>query len=295
MKPKSAFPYFGGKSRLIPSLLPLLPPSDTYDILCDVCCGSSALLFGVEPKSVEVINDIDSEVANFYRVLQNEKLFKELLKRLRNTPYARSEWQVSRRRTHYSKRKNDPCKVERARRFFILSRQSMGGVLGESFGYSVTKSNRGMASTTSAWLSAIEGLPEVRERILRVQVEQLDLLTLLRRFNNDRVFNFIDPPYPQETRKRGSYEHEFTAAHYQNLFRTLLDTESKVMLCGYDHEMYAPLTEANWRVERFDTVCHAAGKTRQNGVLGKGSVKERRGRTEVVWMNYREDGTRINY
>ena len=59
------------------------------------------------------------------------------------------------------------------------------------------------------------------------------------------------------------------------------------MLSGYEHPVYQPLVDAGWDVIRFETACHAAGRTRESGIQGKGAAKAKAPRTEVVWRNPR--------
>lgn len=75
--------------------------------------------------------------------------------------------------------------------------------------------------------------------------------------------------------------------HHVALVETILACQGAVVLSGYDHPVYQPLVDAGWEVTRFETACHAVGKTRGSGLQGKGAVKAKAPRTEVVWRNPR--------
>ena len=65
-----AFGWYGGKYSHLDWLLPLLPPCHHY---CEPFAGSAAVLLNRDPSPVETYNDLDGEVANFFRVLRDSK------------------------------------------------------------------------------------------------------------------------------------------------------------------------------------------------------------------------------
>ena len=66
----SPLPYIGGKSRLSKSIVQMIPDHQTY---CEVFAGACWVFFRKEESKVEVINDLDSQLVCFFRVLQNLK------------------------------------------------------------------------------------------------------------------------------------------------------------------------------------------------------------------------------
>src|SRR5690242_14460533 len=83
------FPWYGGKGALAPLLVSLLPVHEVY---CEVFGGSGALLFAKPPSRLEVFNDLDSGVVQFFRVLRNPQQAEALQRALTLTPYAREEY-----------------------------------------------------------------------------------------------------------------------------------------------------------------------------------------------------------
>src|SRR3990167_5671497 len=106
------------------------------------------------------------------------------------------------------------------------------------------------------------------------------------RYNTPNTFFYLDPPYVMNTRKSGGYKYEMANNDHQELIEILLDIKGKVLLSGYNSNMYIPLEAAGWIRKDYQTVCHAAGRTRFNKILGKGSATKLQSRTESLWKNY---------
>ena len=76
-----------------------------------------------------------------------------------------------------------------------------------------------------------------------------------------------------------------TADDHVELVQRLLEYPAMVMLSGYEHEIYKPLLKAGWDVQRYETACHAAGRTRHTGIQGTGAALKKQPRTECVYRN----------
>src|SRR5205085_9068028 len=164
-KKKIAFGWYGGKFTHLDWLLPLLPDAHHY---CETFAGSAAILLNREPSPVETYNDIDGELVNFFRVLRDNR--EKLIEAISLTPFAREEF--------YKAVNPSGAKVsdiERARLFFVRARQARTGLaqtasLGRWANCKNT-SRAGMSGVVSRWLGSVEGLAEIAERLLRVQIE----------------------------------------------------------------------------------------------------------------------------
>ena len=266
---------------MVAKLLKLLPPLNTYRIYVELFGGGASLLFAKEPSPIEVYNDLDEGLYNFFKVLRDENKFQEFYKRVCLTPYSRREY------NHYRETWGEvDNEVERAYRWFIVARMSFSGHFGHSWSFSVKQSCRGMAGTVSRWLSIIDLLPEIHQRIMRVQIECDDFRKVIRRYDTEEKLFYIDPPYVPETRKQGKYQHELTLEDHQDLVNLLLNVKGKVLLSGYAHPIYKPLEGAGWHRIDFETACHAVGRTRYTNILGKGSARKKQKRIETIWFNY---------
>jgi len=270
------FPWLGGKARAAARLVSLLPPHRIY---VEVFGGSAAVLLAKPPSPVEVYNDIDSGLVNFFRVLRDPERFERFRRLVELTPYSREEWEFC--RATWESCSDD---VERAWRWYVVARMSFGGVFGASWGHTLLSSSRGMAEAVSRWLSGVEGLPEVAVRLLRVQVENRDFRELFPLYDTPDTLWFCDPPYVPETRRDGEYRHEMALADHEDLVRLLLGIRGSAVLCGYRHEVYRPLEEAGWVRYDWPAVCSVVGRTRLTGLLGDGSASAAQPRVESVWV-----------
>lgn len=259
-------------------LLPLIPPHKIY---VEVFGGGASLLFAKEPSPVEVYNDLDSGLVNFFRVLRDPEKFARFYHLVAFTPYSREEFDFC--RATWQKCEDE---VERAYRWFVVARMSFSGTFARSWSFGVTYSHRGMAGTVSRWLSALEMLPAIHERLMRVQIENQDFRTLIPAYDTPETCFYMDPVYVPDTRgETDTYPCEMTLDDHRELVDLLLKVKGMVILSGYRHEVYAPLEDAGWRRLDFPTGCHAVGRTRALGVLGEGAALRMAPRVESVWLN----------
>jgi len=262
---------------MVANLLKLMPLKHLEYV--EVFGGGASLLFAKKPSSLEVYNDLDQGLVNFFRVLRDPETFARFRDVVSLTPYSRQE--------HIEARawmaEEDP--VERARKWFILARQSFGGnFYGNSWGFSVSGAG---ASIAGNWVSAQGLLPAVHRRLQHVQIENVDWRRCLEIYNLPTTLIYCDPPYLPETRKAGGYEHELTREDHEDLLVALNNFPGMVMLSGYDNDLYRTLEESPgaWTRTEFETSCMVAGRTRVSNLQGKGAGKANAPRTEVVWRN----------
>lgn len=274
---RSPICWFGGKGNFIKNLLPLLPLHHTY---VEVFGGGASLLFAKAPSPVEVYNDLNGDLANFFRVLRSPKAFKKLQHLTTLTPYARQEFTFC--RAHLN---DKPEAVIRAYRFFIVARMSFAGKFGSSFGTEITENCGNMAKNVFNYLKTLEHLPQVHQRLMRVQIENQDFKTILERYDTPNTFFYLDPPYVHSTRKAGSYSCELTDADHKEMVHNLLGLQGKALLSGYWHSIYQPLIDAGWHRKDYQMSCYAAAKTKATGIQGKGSATKMQPRTETVLLS----------
>lgn len=271
---RSPILWYGGKGNVKEKLLGLMPSHLHY---VEVFGGGASLLFAKEPAGgIEVFNDIDGNLVNLFRVLRDPGKFERFHQMVSLTPYARSE---------YYECRDLECEddVERARRFFVVARMSFSGQFGTGWSYAVSNVNRGMAGTTSKYLSIIEELPEIHARLMRVQIENLDFREIIPKYGAAGTLLYCDPPYPKAVKsKLKKYEHEMADKDHEDMVALLLEYPQAAMLSGYANPLYDVLEDRGWVRFDFETACHAVGKTRLTGNLGKDSMQTR---IESVWLN----------
>ncbi len=263
---------------MVNKLLPLIPKHHTY---VEVFGGAANLLLAKDPSPVEVYNDIDSGLVNFFRVLRDKNKFQKFYEQVVLMPYSREEYYEC--LETWDKEEDD---VQMAVKWFVVARQSFSGKFGDGWSYAVICSSKGMAGRVSSWFSSIELLPEVSERFLRVQIEHNDFRKILKAYDTEETFFYLDPPYVLETRKCKVYEHEMSLKDHEDLVDLLLHIKGKAILSGYEHNIYKSLEQAGWIKIKIEARCHATGTTKGTKYLQNKENGEKLKRTECVWLNY---------
>jgi DNA adenine methylase len=267
-KLKTPVRRYGGKSKLLPHLLPLIPEHKTY---VEAFAGSAALFFAKPISPVEIINDLDSGIVTFFSVLRDEEKYGKLVRLLSLTPYSREVFEEY--RDSWDTAADD---VHRAHRWFVRMRMSFSGQ-GKNFSYSKTDGRNGMGTPVRAFLSGIDRLPKIHERLKGVQIEHEDFRSLIKRYDAPATFFYLDPPYVHSTRRSTKdYEHEMTDRDHEELVEILLGLSGKAMLSGYANHIYEPLERAGWTRHDFVLSC--------NVINGHCSSEEKPTRTESVWI-----------
>lgn len=267
-----AFGWYGGKFNHLDWLLPLLPETIHY---CEPFGGSAAVLLNRKPAAVETYNDIDGEVVNFFRVLRDEQ--EELMKAIALTPFSREEFRIA--ITPPTEKISD---FERARRFFVRARQVRTGLAQTAsvgrWAHCKLTSRAGMAGAVSRWLGSVEGLSEIVQRLLRVQIENCSAIEAIGRYDSSETLFYCDPPYPHESRTdKKAYGYEMSDDEHRKLAEVLHNVEGKVAVSGYHCELFDELYR-DWNYIDAPAKKAHSTNTRNSG--------EKRERVEVLWVNY---------
>lgn len=260
-----AFGWYGGKYSHLDWLLPLLPPARHY---CEPFGGSAAVLLNRDPSPVETYNDLDGEVVNFFRVLRQDK--ESLLEAIGLTPFSREEFELA-----ISVPSEPISDLERARRFFVRARQVRTGLAQTAsagrWAHCVLTSRAGMAGAVSRWLGSVEGLAEIAQRLLRVQIENAPAVEIIRRYDSPDTLFYCDPPYAHESRGDSkAYGYEMTDADHRALAKALRNVKGRVAVSGYQCSLMDELYGA-WH-------CTVAPAKPVHSVKSL--------RTEALWTNY---------
>lgn len=265
-----AFGWYGGKFSHLDWLLPLLPGATHY---CEPFGGSAAVLINRPPSPVETYNDLDGEVVNFFRVLREQK--EALIEAIGLTPFSRAEFEAA----INSNGDNGGIlsNLERARRFYIRARQVRTGLAQKAssgrWAHCLLTSRAGMAGAVSRWLGAVEDLPLIAQRLLRVQIENAPAIEVINRYDSEETLFYCDPPYPHASRgDANAYAYEMTDEQHYELAKTLRQVKGRVVLSGYKCELMEELY-GDWRcIEAPEKIAHSVKTVRR----------------EVLWLNVHE-------
>ncbi len=262
---KIAFGWYGGKFSHLKWLMPLLPSCHHY---CEPFGGSAAVLLNRVPSPVETYNDLDGAVSNFFRVLRDQP--DALTRTIALTPFSREEFHLA-----IYDESEGLSDLERARRFYVRARQARTGLaqtatLGRWANCKNTSRN-GMSGVISRWLGGVEMLPEIAERLLRVQIENRPAIDVIRLYDGKNTLFYCDPPYLHATRRDSkAYGFEMVDQEHIELAQVLNSTIGKVAISGYRNDQMDKWYKGWHRYDAPIKTTHSVKQLRQ----------------ECVWMNY---------
>ncbi len=246
--------YPGGKQRIAEWIISHFPEHKVY---CEPFFGSGAVFFNKPPTYTETINDIDGNIVNLFKVCRDNP--EELARLIEFTPFAREEFEDC-----YEK-SDDP--IEQARRTLVRYHQSFGTSNSSKKSWRNVRTYGG-PRTATMWNYLPGKIAEVCERLKEAQIENIDAIKLIRRYNDENTLIYCDPPYLQSLRKKNLYAHETTDEYHIELLEVLKESKSKIVLSGYDNAMYNEVL-AGWDTDEIVT-------TAQMGLK----------RTEKIWLNF---------
>ena len=252
--------YHGGKFRLASWIISYFPSRETY---VEPFGGGASVLLSKSPSRMEVYNDLDQDIVNFFEVLRDQTLAEKLAFQVELTPYSRSEFLNARAET------ND--RIEQARRLVVRAQMGFGsaGATKGNTGFRLDTA-RGGSDIVTIWQRQPEVIRQAAARLKKVLIENRDAIKVIQDHDREDTLFFIDPPYVLDTRNMGgkAYRHEMSNADHEQLINVLNSCKGKIILCGYDHTIYEAL---NWK--KVIKSVAAAGQS--------GSVL----REEILWIN----------
>ncbi|QNB48276.1 DNA adenine methylase [Thermanaerosceptrum fracticalcis] len=246
--------YPGAKWRLARWIIEQMPSHKVY---LEPYFGSGAVLFNKEPQGVEIINDIDGDVVNLFRVMREKP--RELAMLVELTPWARDEYENSYFKTGDS--------LEDARRFLVRCWQAYATRTKYKTGWRHTSYGKS-SYMPDLWASIPERIIQVARRLKTVQIENMDAVDLIEKHNHQSVLIYADPPYTLDTRNKLLYAHDMDLKGHEKLLDVLLRHKGPVMLSSYENELYNQKL-VGWFKKKITTVAE------------KGQKKE-----EVIWTNF---------
>lgn len=254
---KTCIKYWGGKQQLVPRLLPLIPEHYTY---CEPFFGGGALFFAKPPSPNEVINDLNDNMINFYRILKRR--FSELFEEIEVTLF--SEFQHRQANQVWKNMTED--EIKRAWAVFVLSHQSFCGIIGSSWAYSRSRNQ------AASWDNVKRNFDErYSRRLERTQIFCRDASSVIEMIDAEDTFMFIDPPYFNSD--MGHYD-GYSETDFKELLNLLSTSKCKFLLTSYPSDILSEYTERNSWTTINNTMHRSAGNV-------KGATKE-----EVFTLNY---------
>ena len=263
--------FYGGKTTLVPHLLPLIPPHTRY---VEACAGGLALLIAKKPSKIEVANDKNRMVYTFWKTLRDPATGERLRQALQYTEYGREQYELCKN----SWRDESLPDVERVRRWFVFLQQSFSREETRDSGWRMPYGRQSEhRAEVNVWVNKVGRLDAVAYRLRRVALENRDCLEVMRDYDGEDTLIYLDPPYLPESRSEtDNYEHEMTPEQHEALLELANKSHSQVIISGYSSPMYeqalrAPTWE-RYAIERPSQIHN----NEQAGHVGT--------RTEVIWL-----------
>lgn len=267
---KSAIPYHGGKYYCTSKIIPLI---QKHKIWVDACFGGGSITFEKQKEKgiIEIANDKDLHLTNFWTVLADPVLFSQFKRIVSATPVSSRVYDKS---VEYLKTGSDL--VQGAVAYYVVARQSMAG---RQLGFrplTVSRTRGGVSAEANAWWNAIDRLNEIHERIKDIVIINEDILKVIAKYDSPDTLFYVDPPYLPETRISPQvYKYEMTYQDHADLLLVLSCISGKFLLSGYESDLYQTAEKLYmWNKTVITTPNHASGKSKKD-------IKR-----ECVWTNY---------
>lgn len=269
--------YLGGKWKLAPWIIGLLPPHRTY---VEPFGGAASVLMRKPRSYAEVYNELSDDIVNVFRVLRDPVTALELRRVIDLTPFSRLDYESAYEPTA------DP--IESARRVILRSFAGFGSGAATATRPKAMRtrasvwrpptsfrpnSNRSGTTPAHDWASWPEQIPAFVERLRGVVIEHRPARQVIRQHDRPDTLHYVDPPYLHSTRNisnlSGRYQHEMSDVLHGELLGQLLAVKGMVVLSAYRHDLYE------------DTLAPAGWTSIERAHRADGG----RARIEVVWMN----------
>lgn len=254
--------YYGGKQQLAKIIIPLIPQHYTY---VEPFVGGGAIFWSKPVAEVEVINDYNRELINFYEMVKNQ--FVELEKMIRITLHSRSlhnDAKVIYNNPHLFDR------LQRAWAVWVLCNQSFGSIIGSSWGYN--KANSRMSKSVGNKRDSFSENYAIR--LQNVEIENTDAIRIINSRDHEKAFHYCDPPYFNSDcgHYDGYSEHDF-----ESLLSCLSHAKGKFLLSSYPSDILSKFTrDRDWY----------SIKMQKEVMVDKHSRKVSKKKIEVLTANY---------
>lgn len=246
---RPALRYLGAKFLLAPWIVSFFPARDLY---VEPYGGSASVLLRMQRASAEIYNDLDDDLVNLFRVLQDPEKSERLLQLLALTPFARTEWKLAYKAT------KDP--VEKARRLLIRSFMGHSSIASRADRTTGFRPTNLMANTEPAvgWNNYPPALRQVIQRFGTVAIESIPAEELILQRDGPRTLFYVDPPYVHSTRSQkkqkvspsNGYRFELDDQDHERLLDILLEVKGMVVLSGYENPIYERMLGGWAKAER---------------------------------------------
>lgn len=250
--------YPGSKWGLADLIIENMPEHKSY---LEPFCGSCAVFMNKQKATLETINDLDGRLVNLFKAMRDNP--EKLQYLIMHTLYSREEYMLSQEITSDS--------LEDARRMAVRLWFAVGGKTNANVGFRKNVSWNGPYNAYE-WNDMYNRIGIAAARLKDAQIENVDAIKLIEQHNDKDTLIYCDPPYVATSLVSSHYQHDFSLEQHKELLKVLKNHEGKVMLSGYESELYKQEL-SDW----------AALKT----MTKVGITSEKKSdRQEIIWCNF---------
>jgi len=245
-------PWYGSKRNLAPAIVHALGPHRCY---VEPFCGSMAVLLAKPPTTIEIVNDLHTDLVNLARCIACPTAGPQLYRRLRRSLFCEQLLHDAAAKIRAARSTACPqIDPDRAYWFFLFSWMGRNGIAGQEHQTAsiCARFNTGGGSTTTRWKSCVNSIPTWKRRLANVQILNRDAFAVLESAHDGPATAiYCDPPYLAKTK---SYIHDFTPADHRRLAAALgRFRQARVVVSYYDHPDLADLYP-DWTIQRIEVI-----------------------------------------
>ncbi len=258
----------GGKYYLSSWVIEQFPKEYEELTYCEPFCAGASVFLNKNPSQEEVISDIQCGVVYIFKALRDEP--KEFISRLKRTRYTERAFKMAQNR----EQKGFEDYVDHAVNEYILRRMSRGGMK-QAFAWS-ERQRGGQPGDLNAWETMLNQLGLIADRITNTTILCQDFREVIKTWDEENAFFYLDPPYLHSTRSEGSaqiYDHEMSVEDHMDLLQLVNSIRGKVILSGYSSPLYNRSLK-EWRCKKKQIANHSSQQ------------KAKTRRTECIWLNF---------
>jgi DNA adenine methylase len=266
---RPALKYNGGKFRLREWILSYFPNHSAY---VETCFGAGSVLFSKARSKVEIANDIDKNIENFFTVLRDKP--KDLIRRITFTPYSQSSMDLA-----FDNISNDDP-IVRAWAFYIICWTSLRA-------NNISKSNADFrlkgnidgkgGHNPARLLSQTKHLYQIAQRLRGVTITNLDATKIIKTYDSLNTLFYVDLPYLGESRNtKKLYNHELLSNDsHAIILESLTKISGMAIVSHYPHPLYDSILN-NFMVVKKETLSNS---------MVKGADRKSKLRTECLYLS----------
>lgn len=237
--------YYGGKQQMLRHILPLIPEHEVY---IEPFFGGGAVFWAKQPANIEIINDLNAHVVNFYKQLKSN--YTQLKALIDQTLHSRDQYKEALIIYHAPYLFDE---IRRAWAFWVTTNMGYTRQIG-SWGYALDgKMERYITRRKEEFTDVYSS------RLESTQIECNDACQVIRSRDGEKSFHYLDPPYVGADQAHyGGY----TQDHFDQLLTELSNIKGKFLLSSYPNDsLNAFKKQFNWHSKDIEMNLSASGKS----------------------------------